>query len=206
MEHVASGFWVAYALLGLVLPIALRWRRMRFETVRIRSARFGSVQWTSERLAAVAVGAAVVATFTTETFPPLDALDRVAAHLAGIALLVLGGALVVWGQAAMGASWRIGQDATEQTELVASGPFAHVRNPIFSGMFLALAGSALLVPSALSLTAFGLAVAAIEVQVRRAEEPHLLRVHGDAYASYAADVGRFVPRVGRLRRAPPDSG
>ena len=30
------------------------------------------------------------------------------------------------------------------------------------------------------------------------EEPYLLKVHGSAYAEYAARVGRFLPGVGRL--------
>jgi protein-S-isoprenylcysteine O-methyltransferase Ste14 len=38
----------------------------------------------------------------------------------------------------------------------------------------------------------------IQVQVRAVEEPYLLRVHGPAYADYAARVGRFLPGVGRL--------
>jgi protein-S-isoprenylcysteine O-methyltransferase Ste14 len=30
----------------------------------------------------------------------------------------------------------------------------------------------------------------------RNEERHLLKVHGDAYASYVRRTGRFIPRVG----------
>ena len=33
----------------------------------------------------------------------------------------------------------------------------------------------------------------------RTEEQHLLRTHGEGYRAYAASVGRFLPRVGRLR-------
>ena len=47
---------------------------------------------------------------------------------------------------------------------------------------------------------FALIPVALELQTRFVEEPHLRRVHGAAYAAYAAQVGRFVPRVGRLRR------
>ena len=42
----------------------------------------------------------------------------------------------------------------------------------------------------------------IELQVRRIEEPYLARVHGTAYADYAARTGRFLPRLGRLTRTP----
>lgn len=47
----------------------------------------------------------------------------------------------------------------------------------------------------------GLAVvhAGIQMQVRAVEEPHLLATHGQAYAHYAARVGRFLPWIGRLR-------
>jgi hypothetical protein len=33
--------------------------------------------------------------------------------------------------------------------------------------------------------------------VRCVEEPYLIRVHGDAYRSYARAVGRFLPGIGR---------
>jgi protein-S-isoprenylcysteine O-methyltransferase Ste14 len=38
--------------------------------------------------------------------------------------------------ASMGASWRIGVDPSERTDLVTGGAFALVRNPIFSAMLL----------------------------------------------------------------------
>jgi protein-S-isoprenylcysteine O-methyltransferase Ste14 len=51
-----------------------------------------------------------------------------------------------------------------------------------------LLGLALLVPSVVALGSVALMVAAVELQVRAVEEPHLLRAHGDAYAAYAARV------------------
>jgi protein-S-isoprenylcysteine O-methyltransferase Ste14 len=41
-------------------------------------------------------------------------------------------------------------------------------------------------------------VGALELQVRRVEEPHLLRVHAATYRDYAARTGRFLPGIGRL--------
>jgi protein-S-isoprenylcysteine O-methyltransferase Ste14 len=75
-------------------------------------------------------------------------------------------------------------------ELVTGGPFALVRNPIFSAMVLAFLGLALLVPNAAALAGFVALVVALEVQVRLVEEPYLLRAHGARYADYAARVGR----------------
>jgi protein-S-isoprenylcysteine O-methyltransferase Ste14 len=101
-------------------------------------------------------------------------------------------------QLAMGSSWRIGVAEGEITPLVTTGPFAIVRNPIFAAMLVAALGLALMVPNALALAAFVVAVVAIELQVRLVEEPHLVRAHGGLYRRYAARVGRFVPGVGRL--------
>jgi protein-S-isoprenylcysteine O-methyltransferase Ste14 len=65
-------------------------------------------------------------------------------------------------------------------------------------LILTAAGLALLVPNAASLVGLVALVVGIEIQVRRVEEPYLLRTHGDAYASWAARTGRFLPGIGRL--------
>ena len=120
------------------------------------------------------------------------------ARAAGVVLSALGFALTVIAQLQMGASWRIGVDAGETTALVSGGVFGRVRNPIYSGMLLALLGLLLLVPNAVSLLAVLATALGLEVHVRKVEEPYLLRVHGERYRSYAGRVGRFVPGVGRL--------
>jgi protein-S-isoprenylcysteine O-methyltransferase Ste14 len=102
-------------------------------------------------------------------------------------------------QLSMGASWRIGVDEAESTELVTGGPFALMRNSIFSAMVLAFLGLALLVPNAAALAAFLVLVTALELQVRLVEELYLMRTHGERYLLYASRVGRFVPGVGKLK-------
>lgn len=130
---------------------------------------------------------------------PVAALDGRAGHVAGTALALAGVGLTLYAQVAMGTSWRIGVDPGERTELVVDGPFALVRNPIFSAMLPTAAGLALMVPNSASLAGLaGLAVA-LELQVRVVEEPYLRRVHGRDYERYAARVGRFVPGLGRIR-------
>jgi cobalt-zinc-cadmium efflux system protein len=131
--------------------------------------------------------------------PLLPGLDRPALRLAGLALAGIGIAAVFAAQVAMGRSWRIGVAETERTDLVTSGPFGLVRNPIFSAGLLATAGLVLAVPNALAVAGWAWLLMAVQWQVRAIEEPHLRRVHGTDYATYAARVGRFVPGIGRLR-------
>jgi len=134
---------------------------------------------------------------------PINGLDTNWVYAVGAVLALLGIVGTFYAQIAMGDSWRIGVDAEERTELVTDGPFAYVRNPIYSAVIPTALGLALLVPSWVAIVGFvGLAIA-LEVQVRLVEEPYLLRAHGAAYAGYAARVGRFAPGVGRMRASAP---
>lgn len=131
--------------------------------------------------------------------PPLSVLQHFPVHVLGVVLAVIGILAAFGAQMALGASWRIGVDVSERTALVTSGPFRWVRNPIFTAVLVALFGLALMVPNLVALIGWALALAGIETQVRRIEEPHPHRLHGEPYAHYAAKVGRFLPGLGRLR-------
>jgi protein-S-isoprenylcysteine O-methyltransferase Ste14 len=122
--------------------------------------------------------------------------DTAWAAAGGTVLGVAGVALTLVAQFGMGDAWRIGVDPAARTDLVTSGVFGSVRNPIFTAMLIATAGLVLLVPNAWSVAAFIVLVAALEIQVRLVEEPYLRATHGPAYETYRARVGRFVPGVG----------
>ena len=116
---------------------------------------------------------------------------------AGVIVAGLGIVVTFLAQNNMGAEWRIGIDTNEHTGLVTDGAFGLVRNPIFTAMIFTATGLALMVPNPISITGLILLIAAIELQVRFVEEPHLRRLHGNDYKSYASRVGRFMPGIGR---------
>ncbi|GAA3287764.1 methyltransferase family protein [Arthrobacter citreus] len=117
----------------------------------------------------------------------------------GIILTIIGFLGTLAAQSGMGASWRIGVDATEHTDLVTTGLFAVVRNPVFSAMLTAMTGIALMIPTPVSATALACLFLAVEIQVRLVEEPYLNRTHPHTYARYTANVGRFLPGLGRTQ-------
>lgn len=119
---------------------------------------------------------------------------------AGLVCTLSGAALIWLAQRQMGASWRIGVDPDEATDLVAGGLFRWVRNPIFTGMGVFALGQALLVPNVVAVAAGLAGVVGLQLQVRWIEEPYLIATHGDSYRVWAAEVGRFVPGLGRLAR------
>jgi protein-S-isoprenylcysteine O-methyltransferase Ste14 len=118
---------------------------------------------------------------------------------AGVAILTGAGVLTTRAQLDLGRSWRIGVDESERTELVTEGSFGVVRNPIFSGMGLAVVGAGLAVPTPATWLAAVALLTGVEMQVRAVEEPYLLRTHGAAYRDYGRRTGRFAPGIGRLR-------
>ncbi|MFM9139530.1 MAG: methyltransferase family protein [Solirubrobacterales bacterium] len=164
------------------------------------TGRPGSVEWLAGRLfvAALLVGVLAPVLALTGLVEPLCALDIGAVHAAGAAISLVGLALTLASQFQMGVSWRVGVDEDERTELVERGLFGLVRNPIFSAMVVVTCGLVMMVPSVVAFGGLAALVIALELQVRVVEEPYLLRTQGEAYASYAARVGRFVPGVGRI--------
>lgn len=152
--------------------------------------------------AALAIGAANPILVLGDVFEPISSLDETPLHVLGLALCAVGIAGTFGAQMAMGASWRIGVDESERTDLVTGGVFSLCRNPIYTFMLIAWIGFALLVPTWCSIASIPVGILGLEVQVRLVEEPYLLRSHGDSYLAWASRVGRFLPGLGRLRYDP----
>ena len=149
---------------------------------------------------ALIVGVLAPVLDVTGVLDPIGAVDGPGAHALGLALFGLGLAATLYAQLAMGESWRVGVDESERTDLVTGGPFAVVRNPIFAAMIPTSLGLTLMVPNVVALGRLRGARARARdpgTPGRGAVPP---QVHGQAYASYAARTGRFVPGVGRMQR------
>lgn len=147
---------------------------------------------------AVPAGAAALVLAAAGTTPVFTRPGSVSPlGVAGLLVTAAGLSLAWAAQTSMRSSWRIGVDPGEVTELVTSGVFAHARNPIFTAMVAAQAGTVMMAPTWLSIVALTALVVAIELQVRRVEEPYLRATHGPRYLGYASRVGRFLPRLGR---------
>lgn len=200
MPEAALGLYAAYAALAFGLRSLLHWRATGSSGFRGISGALGPTEWAAGLLFAVALvlGVAAPVLALSGTAPPIAALEVGALNWAGVVLAIIGIALTLYAQLAMGSSWRIGVDPDERTELVTTGPFALVRNPIFGAMIPTGLGLALMVPSVVALIGFAALVLALQLQVRLVEEPYLLAQHGEAYRVYAHRTGRFLPGVGRL--------
>lgn len=160
----------------------------------------GVLDWLSGILfvGGMAMGVLSVTLVLQGSLSTIDAIDTTPLNVIGIVLAAAGGTAVFLAQLGMGASWRIGVSDDQNTDLVTTGWFSLVRNPIYSAMIVGWTGFALLVPTWLSIATVFVIAAGLELQVRAVEEPFLMRAHGDAYRAYGARVGRFLPGVGRF--------
>ncbi|UCE85027.1 MAG: isoprenylcysteine carboxylmethyltransferase family protein [Deltaproteobacteria bacterium] len=201
MAGLALALYVVYLAVAFGGRAWLQYRRTGDHGFRGFSGRVASVEWFAGLLFVVSLLALFLA--------PVSALlgilpsrePAVWIVWLALALVLLGFAVTLRAQVEMGTSWRVGVDPSERTELVTRGLFAVVRNPVFTGVGLFALGFALLVENALSLLGVVCGALGVELQVRYAEEPFLLRVHGETYRRYARRVGRFVPWLGHLRDA-----
>lgn len=121
-----------------------------------------------------------------------DALSRVP----GVILLAAGLALFAW---CVSLFARVGKgtlapwDPTGQ--LVAVGPYRHVRNPMISGVLLILLGEAVLWRSGAVMAWAGVFAGINHAFFLLVEEPGLVRRFGDSYLVYRENVPRWIPRL-----------
>ena len=200
MAELALILYVVYLALAFGLRTWLQWRSTGSTGFHGVGGRPGSAEWLAGAgfVAALVLGASAPLLALLDVVEPIDALNGNGVHVAGVVFAVLGIALTLYAQIAMGTSWRIGVEESERTELVTDGPFGLVRNPIFSAMIPTALGLTLMVPSVVAVIGFVALLVALELQVRVVEEPYLARVQGEAYTRYASRTGRFVPGIGRL--------
>ena len=82
--------------------------------------------------------------------------------------------------------------------LVATGLYRFVRNPMYVGDLMVLAGEALLFRSWGLVLYSAVIWQVLDQFIRRYEEPTLLRRHGEEYTRYCEQVYRWLPRRSSL--------
>ena len=120
-----------------------------------------------------------------------------AASLAAGALLVIAGeALRLWGVSIVGSETRT-TGAVGGTYLITTGPFAHVRNPLYVGNVLLYGGvgvmSWALVPWLIIAAVLWFAIQYGLIVSK--EEEYLRARFGEDFVRYCAEVPRFLPRL-----------
>ena len=115
----------------------------------------------------------------------------------GVALCLLGIGLAINARRHLGRNWGLPMSRKEQPELITSGPYALIRHPIYTGLILAMLGSALGVNVFWALLL--VPVGAYFIYSARREETVMLQLFPEQYAAYITRTGMLAPCLFRRR-------
>jgi protein-S-isoprenylcysteine O-methyltransferase Ste14 len=115
----------------------------------------------------------------------------------GVALCVVGFGLAIYARWHLGRNWGMPMSRKEQPELITSGPYAYIRHPIYTGLLLAILGSA--IGANISWALMLIPVGAYFILSARQEESAMLQQFPQQYSAYMARTGMLVPRLMRRR-------
>ena len=113
--------------------------------------------------------------------------------MAGVILTWSGVAFAIWARYHLGKFWSATVALRESHQLIRTGPYAHVRHPIYTGMLTAILGSALAVGRYRALVAFLARLAAFVVKSLQ-EEKLLESQFGAEFEEHRRRTGFFLPR------------
>ncbi len=112
-----------------------------------------------------------------------------------VALVLCGLGFATWARMHLAGNWSNLVVLRRDHEFITSGPYRLVRHPIYSGILLAVVGTAIARGDVRGLVAVGLIGAVIADQIA-AEERLLAATFGPAYRAYRLAVPALLPRLG----------
>lgn len=131
----------------------------------------------------------VFAAARTRILPPSPGLDALA-----ISLTAAGIAFAVWARFYLGGNWSGAVSVKVGHELIRTGPYGWVRHPIYSGLLVALFGTALARPRLIGFLAIALFSLGFSIKSRM-EEEFMRKTFGERYLEYSRETGALIPKI-----------
>lgn len=181
---VIAGLWTAWIALWLAVAFNVkrtRWRENRWTALWNRvPVLLGAALLIWPRLAPAVLSRPIL-----PAGPALPVL--------GAALVLAGLVFALWARRHLGRNWSGDVTVKEGHALIRSGPYRLVRHPIYSGLVLALVGTALAIGDARGFVATGLILIGFVVKLS-IEESRMRETFPD-YADYCRRTARLLPGV-----------
>jgi protein-S-isoprenylcysteine O-methyltransferase Ste14 len=114
--------------------------------------------------------------------------------VAGVALTWIGIAIALWARWHLGQYWSARVTLKEDHKIIRTGPYAHFRHPIYSGIDLGAVGGALAINQWRCLVGVGLIVLGYWIKARK-EESMLTAQFGKAFEEHCRHTGFLIPRL-----------
>ena len=111
-----------------------------------------------------------------------------------VTLTALGIAFAIWARFYIGQNWSSAVTIKVGHELIRTGPYAWVRHPIYSGLILAMIGTALARRELRGLLALVLLYLGFKIKSRM-EEKFMHKTFGPEYEDYSRSTDALIPRL-----------
>ncbi len=186
--------------IGLLRVLSYTWAA--FGVYWLAVARGGTPDQTSESPIYRAVRLAILVITFTLLFSDRTAtgiLDRrfvpqfPAVEYSGFFLTLSGLAVALWARIHLGQYWSDKVVLKADHQLIQSGPYTYIRHPIYSGVLLGVAGTALLVGEWRGVLAFALLLTNYAIKAKK-EERILSARFSDQFQEHVRHAGFFPPR------------
>jgi protein-S-isoprenylcysteine O-methyltransferase Ste14 len=118
--------------------------------------------------------------------------ERRSIEMLGAALAVAGVAFAIWARRHIGKNWSGTVTIKKEHELIRAGPYAHIRHPIYTGMLLAVVGTAIAIGEYRALVALALLLIGFIAKAKR-EESFLATKFGPSFDEHRRRTGFFLP-------------
>jgi protein-S-isoprenylcysteine O-methyltransferase Ste14 len=120
--------------------------------------------------------------------------DEIATGLFGIIITVTGLSFAVWARMHLGKNWSGRVAIKVNHKLIRTGPYQFVRNPIYTGILIGYAGTAIVIGELWAFLLILIAMAGFLIKIR-VEEKVLLEEFGEAYSQYRKEVRALIPYI-----------
>lgn len=112
---------------------------------------------------------------------------------AGFALGLISLGFWTWTQVALGKEWSPQLQLREEHHLVTTGPYAHIRHPLYTAMIGYGIGLALVSANWVFVVLAAVAIVGLLVRIPK-EEQMMIEEFGDDYQAYMGRTGKLLPR------------
>lgn len=150
-------------------------------------------RWSRLAGARIALAIVVVLLFRANLRGGVERIDGPVLEGIGLALWIAGIALAVWARLYIGRNWGMPMTRREDPDLVTTGPYRFIRHPIYTGIILAMIGTAL------AISLFGLIVVAVIAVLfaysASREESFLAGEFPATFPDYKARTKMLIPFV-----------
>ena len=180
-----AGMWIALAVLWFGAAFSAK-KKTRAEP---SSSRFAHIAVMSLAFALLFKPQTGIGPLSWRFLP-----ETAAAGYAGLGLTMAGVLLAAFARLCLGGNWSAVVSIKEGHQLVRRGPYSLVRHPIYSGLLLAFAGTAIAFGEWRCLAGLVLSTAGLWTK-SRLEERWLIDRFGQEYVTYRRDVRALIPYI-----------